>query len=62
MKSESRKEKTANRSCATGRFVAEPTSAKNSINVSSSSEDRWTELTKQIVHENIEAWKTLSKE
>ncbi len=56
------KERTVNRACISESHVVVSGLDKNSTKVSSSREARWAELTKQVVHENIGAWKTLSKE
>jgi hypothetical protein len=62
MKNKSCKERTVNSACIRGSHVVVYGPDKNSTKVSSSREAKWAELTKQVVHENIGAWKTLSKE
>ncbi len=63
MKNQNNKKKLTNKSCVTGQYYSiSPKNKKSSSKVSISRESKWEELTNKVIHENIGAWKTLSKE
>jgi hypothetical protein len=62
MKNQNRDEIAALISIKNNRKTMTKASDKNAVPVSYSRESKWTEITDQVIRENIGAWKTLSKE